>query len=575
MNQLLEKGYILDNRYKIDTVAGKGGTSVVYRAFDINANMALRAVKEIRKNHTARVNMAKRESLLIKELYERDKYNSFFPNIIQNLENSDSLYIVQDYIDGTTLSRLLKSGPLPYQKVIDYSRDICMVTDFIHKYGRIHSDMKPDNIMVLSDEDQTEKKHPAGVSRLKFIDFGSLIKTEDGVSAYTPEYAAPEQFSRKPLSRATDIFSIGATMYHMLTGIKPCPVSSGISGDMKVRPSSERFVFEKGVNTELKRIILKCVSDDPSKRYRTCQELLTDINRAANNVNLKRTVLSAAASVICAVMCLFSYSMCEMSRESAVDSLLRTAADSSDDTQRHSAYLKALDLDETRADVYTALLDYYSSDVFFSVEEASELSRIMMNSSGELTQDPLYEEIAFRTGKLYWYYYNYGTDSNQANDSTRIIASKKWFSYALTDRYREQSPQSSQMAQVYYEIAVFYETIQNAVIEGYDAEMYPDLWKNMNMLTDLIDDSQTEIVLLETYKNSLNLLLSYTHKFSTVSGLSEDEQKAFLDKILKKTLDIEATTEKTQNIKNYITEHYDVTLKKIEKSAKIIREADQ
>jgi len=567
MNQLLEKGYILDGRYQIDTVVGKGGTSVVYRAFDLNANRALRAVKEIKKDHSGRVSIAKRESLLIKELYERDKYNSFFPNIIQNLESKEALYIVQDYIDGVTLSKLLKSGPLPYQKVIDYSRDICMVISFIHKYGRIHSDMKPDNIMVLSDGDSAERGKSRRAGMLKFIDFGSLIRIEDGASSYTPEYAAPEQFSRRQLDRSSDIFNIGATMYHMLTGVKPFPVSTMTDGEMKLRPSRERFQFEKGVNTELRRIILRCVNDDPGKRYRTCEELIADLDRVSNNVNLKRIMAAGIASVLFAGMCFLSYRMCDLSKASAVDSYLRAASDAAGAEERHTAYMNALELDGSRIDVYTGLIDHYSSDVDFSVDEAAELSRIMMKNSDLIRQDPQYEELAFRIGKLYWYYYEYGNDTGHQNDATRITASRQWFGYALTDEYRNSSPQSSQMAEIYYSIGTFYETIQNAIIEGYDSGLYSDLWENMQLMTDLIDDSQTEIVLLETYKNSVNLLLSYTHKFSSVSGLSYEEQKAYLDSIIRKTEAIEATTDKTQSIKDYITDRYDMTLQKIEKSS--------
>ncbi len=563
---MLEKGYILDNRYKIESVVGKGGTSVVYKAYDLNANMALRAVKEIQKTNKVKVEMARRESLLIKELFERDKYNSFFPNIIQNLESRNALYIVQDYIDGISLSRLLRSGPLPYQRVIEYAKDICAVTNFIHNYGKLHSDMKPDNIMVLSGSDSVKRDKLRKISMLKFIDFGSVIRIEDGASSYTPEYAAPEQFNAGHLDKTTDIFNIGATMYHMLTGTKPLPVSFGIKGDKKIRPSKERFVFDKGVNAELKRIILKCVNDSPLKRYRSCDDLLSDINRASNNVNFKRIIAMATASVLCIVMCCISYSMCDRSRESTVDDYLRSATNASNDSEKLSSYISALELDGTRADAYIGLIDYFCSDIDFSVSEASQLNKLINTNSEALRKDPLYEEINFKVGKLYWYYYEYGTEDNDQNESTRIIASKKWFSYSMTESYKKSSPESFQMAEIYYNIGSFYENIQHAIIEGYDSSLYSDLWENMNNMAELIDNSQTEIVLLETYKIITDLISTYTHKFSSVSGLTYKEQKDFLDKIINKTEKIEATTDKTQNIKDYITGQYGITLQKIEKA---------
>ena len=175
---MLNKGFVLEKRYKIVSVAGKGGTSVVYRAVDLRANNAQRAVKEVMKTNGSDAYNAKNESLLIKEFYEKDVKNSFFPNIIEIIDNDpNALYIVQDYINGVSMEKLLEYGPFRPKTVIKYAKDICYVLAFIHKCGYIHSDMKPDNIMVVRDEyDLENNNRPDKFGKLKFVDFGSVIQ---------------------------------------------------------------------------------------------------------------------------------------------------------------------------------------------------------------------------------------------------------------------------------------------------------------------------------------------------------------------------------------------------------------
>ena len=109
---MLNKGFVLENRYKIVNIAGKGGTSVVYRAVDLKANNAQRAVKEVMKTNGADAYNARQESLLIKEFCEKDVKNSYFPNIIEIIDNKpEALYIVQDYIDGVSMEKLLAYDP--------------------------------------------------------------------------------------------------------------------------------------------------------------------------------------------------------------------------------------------------------------------------------------------------------------------------------------------------------------------------------------------------------------------------------------------------------------------------------
>ena len=169
-----KKVRILANRYEIEKIAGKGGTSVVYKAYDLQAERAVRAIKEISKANRDIYEMAKQESALIKELYEADQSNAFFPNIIHRFETDKNFYIVQDYLDGESMEYMLDAGPMPYKMFLEAAKQICSFMKFFHDTGRVLSDMKPENIMVLKPS-KALTDNEANI-KLKFIDFGTAIK---------------------------------------------------------------------------------------------------------------------------------------------------------------------------------------------------------------------------------------------------------------------------------------------------------------------------------------------------------------------------------------------------------------
>ena len=342
---MLSQGYILNNRYRIENIIGRGGLSVVYKATDLEANGAVRAVKEISKSCKEMAESAKQESILIKELYEHDKYN-FFPNIIQRTENNSTLYIVMDYIDGASMNSLLKSGAFSQNMIIEYGKEICSVMQFIHDYGKIYSDMKPDNIMIINNTGSakrlgTEKRS----GTLKLIDFGAVVQMESGIPVqYTPEYAAPEQFRAERLDRRTDIFNIGATLYHMATGRKPLPV---YDENKKLRPSSERFPFNsKDIKTDVsvKKIIRKCVEDNPAKRFRSCRDLYSAIEKTEKHSQIKITLFSASATILSALICAFSYIRYIQQENIEYERFITTAKKSVSYEEKTELYKNAINL---------------------------------------------------------------------------------------------------------------------------------------------------------------------------------------------------------------------------------------
>ncbi len=564
---MLSQGYILNNRYRIENIIGRGGLSVVYKATDLEANGAVRAVKEISKSCKEMAESAKQESILIKELYEHDKYN-FFPNIIQRTENNSTLYIVMDYIDGASMNSLLKSGAFSQNMIIEYGKEICSVMQFIHDYGKIYSDMKPDNIMIINNTGSakrlgTEKRS----GTLKLIDFGAVVQMESGIPVqYTPEYAAPEQFRAERLDRRTDIFNIGATLYHMATGRKPLPV---YDENKKLRPSSERFPFNsKDIKTDVsvKKIIRKCVEDNPAKRFRSCRDLYSAIEKTEKHSQIKITLFSASATILSALICAFSYIRYVQQENIEYERFITTAKKSVSYEEKTELYKNAINLQNKRTEAYFGLIETYKEDLSFDENESYDILRLLTVNSEELKKNPDYELLAFETGKLYWYYYDYGTEHSSDNSATRMKASAEWFSDAISENLRNISEEKYQMARIYHDIGNFHSEIQKLVIEGDDTDTYTEYWQSLNEMSDFAETSsaETEIVLLETYRMIINSLAIYTYKFA--SFIPEEDIRNLYYKTRKSTESVITTTEKTKDLKQKIRKAYQITEDAIERA---------
>ena len=562
---MLNKGFILENRYKIVNVAGKGGTSIVYRAVDLKANNAQRAVKEVMKSNGTDAYNARQESLLIKKFFEKDVKNSFFPNIIEIIDNNpDALYIVQDYIDGVSMEKLLAYDPFRHKTVLRYAKDICSVMSFIHKCGMIHSDMKPDNIMVVRNYDDFENsKRPDKYDTLKFIDFGSVIERRQGTFAYTPAYAAPEQFNKEELDERTDIFNIGATLYHMMTGKKPRNVSS----KGKLVSSQERFAFGKGMNASLVRIIKKCVNEDRDKRYQTCEELYDALDKAENHTYARASVLFAVLAAVFIAFSSFAGNMAEKRRVASLKELIEEAENANDDDEKLEKFQEVIKADASYGNAYLEIIKIYKHDRKFDNEENAQLVRLVNSNINELETSPEYEKVCFQIGILYWFYYNYGSEEGQDSSTVGKTKSVKWFENAQTERFKKSDPSDYEVARVYHDIGNFYVISQQKEFELVKGDYANELWDNINELNDLAGKSEAgpEKLVLETYKAILNLENSNINYFAK-AGISYEKQRALVNDIRNKADAYNAEDEAYAEIKDYILKYSERILESIDGS---------
>lgn len=540
---MLKEGTTLGDRYLIKSVIGKGGTSVVYKALDLSAGNAVRAVKEVFGEAIVEKEM---ETRLMADLYQNNNSNNFIPNIIDRLRFDDipnSLFVVMDFIDGIDMNIHVKKSNLSFKKIAEYSMDICNFVSFIHDNNKIYSDMKPDNIMVISNAgDYKNLDKSKKYSHLKFIDFGATITEGTATVAYTPEYAAPEQFKAKfeeviP-DRTTDIFNIGATIYYMVTGRRPKPVyrNNGDSPDDFV-PSNERFILDdKSINIGLKRIIKKCVNDSPSLRYKSCAELFNDLKSISNHSFIKKISVSFLVSLLMIAGGISSFFYYQTLHEASYERYINNAQTASDTKRKIAYYRQALEFNPGKLEGYTGIFEAYKEDLLFRKDEKEYIDKIISENSELLRENGIYEIIEFEAGKLCWYYLDYGSDSNYDNVTTRMTSAVAYFDKAQNgDALKNHDEGNYQMASIYYNIGNFYKNIQNMIREGNDSKAYKDFWDNLNDMVRFIDENEAnnELILMETYNTAVSAQLSYANKFA-VSGISYDEQINFFNLLKEK-----------------------------------------
>lgn len=251
----MQIGDFFDGRYTIERVLGNGGMGTVYLAKNINTD-SYWAIKEIHKDGAAGIDLLA-EPKLLKKLE-----HPALPRLYDILEKDDTIYIISDYISGIALDKKLDADEkIDEEVVIDWAIQLCKVLDYLHTLKPnpiIYRDMKPSNIILT------------GNDTLKLIDFGiareyKLLSDRDTVYIGTRGYAAPEQYGTGQTSAVSDIFSLGATLHHLLTGKKPTEMPGAL------KPIT---YYDRMLSTELEAIVTKCTKYDPSERYQSAAELL-------------------------------------------------------------------------------------------------------------------------------------------------------------------------------------------------------------------------------------------------------------------------------------------------------------
>lgn len=273
-------------RYEVVRPIARGAAGAVYEGRDPATDRQV-VIKRTRRPSTeaARaVRMARVHQLL--GLRHRN-----VSSILDVVEDSDDLYLIVEYIKGSTLAAVLsKQSPLPFEQRLDIMEGICAGLDYIHAAGVIHGDIKPGNLMIAED------------GLLKIIDFElwldvSPAETTHGGSVIgTPAYMAPERMQGRPISAKADIFSAGAVFYELLAerrlfdGTLPEVMNAVLHG--RVEPLESRA---PSVPPELARLVHLCLARDAESRDPDLSAVRAELERILQRDRVERLLLAALA----------------------------------------------------------------------------------------------------------------------------------------------------------------------------------------------------------------------------------------------------------------------------------------
>lgn len=546
---MLEIGSLVDGKYIILSKVGQGGMSVVYMAINEKANKTW-AVKEVRKDGVLDFEAVKQGLVAETDILKKLSHPNL-PSIIDVIDTDDSFIIIMDYIQGNSLNKALKEyGAQPQEYVIEWAKQLCDVLGYLHsrKPPIIYRDMKPSNIMLKPDGNVT------------LIDFGTAREFKeknlaDTTCLGTVGYAAPEQFGGMGQTDArTDIYCLGATLYHLVTGCNPSEPPYEMKPIREINPA---------LSSGLERIILKCTQRNPEDRYQSAAELMyaldhyeeiDDKYRKKQKKKLLSFILTLTMAIIFAIGGLTFNIVASNKATDTYQNLINEAAKTSDYDEKIKLYEDCIAIPDKggEKEAYLGLIQAYKdNDSVFTVDEAKQLEKLITNNKSALIQDPeSYTEICFETGKLFWYYYNYGDGSD--NQVTKAKSSIEWFEDVIDNA--PDGYENIGMAKVYANVGIFYRDITTAITEASDKGKYQPLFENLSELIDTVamDDNETEIVRLELLELSRSAIQQYATKFKN-DGISQSEIDSMLDNIEIIAKSIDTTTDLTDEKKANIT----------------------
>ena len=396
---MLKIGSVLDGKYKILSVIGRGGTSVVYLAMNERVNRFW-AVKEIVKEDYGSFALDKKELELMKELRHPS-----IPGIADVIDSRDRILIVMDYVEGRSLDiRLREEGAQPWERVLDWGRQLCGALLYLHSRRPpvIYRDLKPANVIEKPD------------GSVALIDFGAAREykprsLKDTVSLGTRGYAAPEQYEESGQSDArTDIYCLGVMLFQLLTGESP----------HRLRPLGECGSF---FPAGLEEIILKCTQIRKEDRYQSCGELLYALEHLQEQDSAYRKKqkgrLRRFAACLGVALCFLLLSGILLGAEAGIrkhsyEAYLFAARNSVDMEEEMDNYEKAIRLNPFREEAWIGLLgECFLEDQLLTAQESSKLRQILIQYTGEgqtfetvfRKNEEGYARFAYEAGIAYFY----------------------------------------------------------------------------------------------------------------------------------------------------------------------------
>ena len=283
---MLKPGMILCDRYEILEVVGAGGMSIVYKAkcHRLNRNVAIKVLKPEFSNDRNFVTKFRIEAQASAGLTHPN-----IVNVFDVYDDEEINFIVMELVEGITLKEFIaQNGRLPMDRAIDFAIQIASGLEAAHENHIIHRDIKPQNIIVSRN------------GNLKVTDFGiakaATSTTLTSGAMGSVHYISPEQARGGYSDERSDIYSLGITMYEMVTGRVPFEGDNNVSVALmhiqsEIIPPRQYY---PDIYSSFEKVIMKATQKKPERRYLTASALIADLKRVQNNPNIDIVVAPTA-----------------------------------------------------------------------------------------------------------------------------------------------------------------------------------------------------------------------------------------------------------------------------------------
>ena len=524
-------GTVIDGKYEILTEIGRGGMSIVYLAMDTHLNKQW-AVKEIKKKGSGKNDEIVVNSLLAEANMMKRLDHPSLPRIVDIIDNDVTIYVVMDYIEGESLDKILNEyGVQPEELVIGWAKQFCDALGYLHsqKPPIIYRDMKPANVMLK----------PEG--NIKIIDFGIAREYKeqnlaDTTVLGTKGYAPPEQYSGQTDPRS-DIFALGMTMHHLLTGVDP--------------RNGEAYAPVRQWNPELSEgieaIIDKCVEPVAENRYQSCADLLYDLEhpdlitkgyKRKQKRRLASFIAAAGLAVVMAIAGIVLNLAATHVNNSDYDNLIG-AANASD-------YYDAIEIYPERTYAYNKLIEYYKNHGAEN-DEIKKIGNKIDNHSARLdVTNPDVADLYYDMGKLYFSDYDGPLKG-------RAAYAMDYFSVAIGEN---TSFDKKEIAECYYSICKFM-TNQSKTSEHSLAD-YQALFREIESAMATVErstDNEANYDKISLYYVTM-LLINDQAEYMAGVGFDKQETSDLLQTLYTKSTSITSTLSYVTELQDKIKANY-------------------
>lgn len=545
---MAEIGSVIDGKYEILTEIGHGGMSVVYLAMDTHLNKQW-AVKEIKKRGKAKTDEIVVNSLLAEANLMKRLDHPALPRIVDIIDNGVTIYVVMDYIEGESLDKILSEfGAQPEELVIGWAKQLCDALSYLHsqKPPIIYRDMKPANVMLK----------PEG--NIKIIDFGIAREYKeqnlsDTTVLGTKGYAPPEQYNGQTDARS-DIYALGMTMHHLLTGVDP----------RKGEAYAPVRVYNPELSEGIEIIINKCVQPAAENRYQSCADLLYDLehpelitrgykNRQKRKLGIFAVSASLAILTLCAgIIC--RYEAVKVNNNNYETLISQSAATSLEN--KISSYKKAIAIYPDRIDGYMKMIGAYEDDGKFGKTENDEFLALYNANKDSLdVTSKEYAELNYKIGMMYFNYYS--NDDGSYEFSTRVQKAYSFFAVNYENKDISSQFEYKRISDCYYQICSFYKQyiLNSATVEEASKENYETLLNDINVaLEDVQDASPYDQLTL--YNGTFMLLYDQNVSMAQVN-VSETDVLGLMDTVFDAAKKLSVQKEQSKKVQEEIIDNYE------------------